>query len=385
MENDSIDRLLRAAHAGMDVGASPDCLDAETLAAWMEDRLGGPQQARAEAHAAGCARCQSMLAVMARTEEVAANAADARSRSRFRSILPWAAPLTAAATAAALYLAVRPDAVRHTSIDQGPSTAMARTEPAAPSLPSASPSSGSADAGADATPPRDEKKAADADQRTESALGKLRARKQEAATEVDARRDALADLAGRAKAAANLDTKPLSDTPASALPGSRATPTAPPAPPPAPASPARVVVAPEGAQRDRALPRSGYAAGVAMQESVLITPVVIASPDPKVLWRIDAGRVVQQSTDGGATWATQSTDTTAFLAAGAAPSPTVCWIAGQRGLVLVTTDGRTWRRVTFPEPVDLSAIRAESADAATVTTADGRVFSTKDGGKTWQR
>jgi photosystem II stability/assembly factor-like uncharacterized protein len=122
-----------------------------------------------------------------------------------------------------------------------------------------------------------------------------------------------------------------------------------------------------------------------MQESVVITPVVIASPDPKVLWRIASGRVVQRSTDGGATWATESTGTTVFLAAGAAPSPTVCWIAGQRGLVLLTTDGRTWRRLTFPEPVDLSAIRAESADAATVTTTDGRVFSTKDGGKRWQR
>lgn len=384
MENHSIDRLLRAAHAGMDAGASPDCLDAETLAAWMADRLAGPQQARAEGHVASCARCQSMLAVMARTEEAAANAVGARRRSRFRSMLPWAAPLTAAATAAALYLAVRPDAGRETPIEQDPSTAIARGVAPAPSPPSTPSSSAAAEAEAGATPPRDDKKAADDDRRTEPGLMAFRAEKQVAA-EADARRDAQAEPLGRPRAVADLETKPLADTPASALPGSRATPTAPPAPPAAPPSAARVVVAPDEAQRDRALPRSGYAAGVAMQESVLITPVLIASPDPKVLWRIDDGRVVQQSTDGGATWTTQSTGTSAYLSAGAAPSSTVCWIAGQRGLVLLTTDGRTWRRLTFPEPVDLSAIRAESADAATVTTTDGRVFSTKDGGKTWQR
>lgn len=380
MENHSIDRLLRAAHAGMDAGASPDCLDAEMLAAWMADRLQGPQQARAEGHVASCARCQSVLAVMARTEEAAANAAAARPRSRFRSMLPWAVPLTAAATAAALFLAVRPDVGREAAIRQGPSTGIASGEAPAPSPPSTASSSVSAGA----TPPRDEKKAADADRRTEPGLTAFRAEKQVAA-EADARRDAQAEPLGRAKAVADLEAKPLADTPVSALPGSRATPTAPPAPPAAPPSPARVVVAPDEAQRDRALPRSGYAAGVAMQESVLITPILIASPDPKVLWRIDVGRVVQQSTDGGATWITQSTGTSASLSAGAAPSSTVCWIAGQRGLVLLTTDGRTWRRLAFPEPVDLSAIRAESADAATVTTADGRVFSTKDGGKTWQR
>jgi photosystem II stability/assembly factor-like uncharacterized protein len=52
--------------------------------------------------------------------------------------------------------------------------------------------------------------------------------------------------------------------------------------------------------------------------------------------------------------------------------------------VLQTTDGRTWRRVTFPEPVDLIAVRATSADEATITAADRRTFSTKDGGKTWE-
>jgi photosystem II stability/assembly factor-like uncharacterized protein len=52
--------------------------------------------------------------------------------------------------------------------------------------------------------------------------------------------------------------------------------------------------------------------------------------------------------------------------------------------LLVTTDrGRTWQRVQFPEPVDLIHIAATSADAATVTAADRRSFTTADRGKTW--
>jgi photosystem II stability/assembly factor-like uncharacterized protein len=51
--------------------------------------------------------------------------------------------------------------------------------------------------------------------------------------------------------------------------------------------------------------------------------------------------------------------------------------------VLLTTDGAQWRRIAFPETVDLVAIEATDAAHATVTTAAGRRFSTADGGKSW--
>ena len=118
--DDSLDRLLTAIHGRADTAVSPDCLDAETLAAWMDDQLGGPALARAEAHAAACAHCQSMLAAMARTADAGAeaHAGAAAPRSKFWRMLPWAAPLTAAATAAALYLAVRPGDTAPGGIDQ---------------------------------------------------------------------------------------------------------------------------------------------------------------------------------------------------------------------------------------------------------------------------
>jgi photosystem II stability/assembly factor-like uncharacterized protein len=51
--------------------------------------------------------------------------------------------------------------------------------------------------------------------------------------------------------------------------------------------------------------------------------------------------------------------------------------------VLLSTDGRSWRRVAFPEMADLAAVQAADAQTANVTTADGRMFRTTDGGLTW--
>ncbi|HZL96665.1 MAG TPA: YCF48-related protein, partial [Vicinamibacterales bacterium] len=69
----------------------------------------------------------------------------------------------------------------------------------------------------------------------------------------------------------------------------------------------------------------------------------------------------------------------------AAPSPTTCWIVGRGGVVLLTTDGQKWESLRFPDPTDLSAVRATDARTATVTTIDGREYSTTDGGNTWIR
>jgi hypothetical protein len=106
----------------------------------------------------------------------------------------------------------------------------------------------------------------------------------------------------------------------------------------------------------------------------------LASSDASVRWRILAGRVVQHSGDKGTTWATQFTPADdVSLTAGASPSPSVCWLVGRAGIILRTTDGKTWQRVPFPEPVDLAAVAASDARTATVSTVDGRTFATADG------
>src|SRR5512145_2864669 len=72
-------------------GGSSACLDAESLAAWLDNRLTPAQRSAAETHAASCLRCQSMLAAMARTATAADSLSPGQERSRswvFR-FAPW--------------------------------------------------------------------------------------------------------------------------------------------------------------------------------------------------------------------------------------------------------------------------------------------------------
>src|SRR5690606_8097033 len=97
-DDQQLDRLLAAVHRHEATAAPDACFDADTLAAWIDGKLADPALTRAEAHAAACARCQAMLAAMARTAAGPGDLHEAPARSWFRRILPWAGPLTAAAT-----------------------------------------------------------------------------------------------------------------------------------------------------------------------------------------------------------------------------------------------------------------------------------------------
>ena len=112
---------------------------------------------------------------------------------------------------------------------------------------------------------------------------------------------------------------------------------------------------------------------------------VIVSSNPASRWRIVRDGGVQRTSDGGATWDLQQTGVSETLSAGASPSRSVCWLVGPHGIVLVSADGRTWQRVPFPEHVDLTVVSAVDDQSATVTTADGRRFTTADRGRTWSR
>jgi photosystem II stability/assembly factor-like uncharacterized protein len=79
----------------------------------------------------------------------------------------------------------------------------------------------------------------------------------------------------------------------------------------------------------------------------------------------------------------QASGVKADLLAGAAPAPRVCWVVGTAGTVLLTVDGERWERRPFPVAVDLVAVEASSARAATVAARDGRRFATRDAGLTW--
>jgi hypothetical protein len=101
---DGLDRWIREAIASEDEAVASACLDPDTLAAWAEGSLSAPERSFAEAHAARCARCQALLAVMARTIPPDM----APPRLSFRKWVMMLTPAAAAAAALALWFAVEP-------------------------------------------------------------------------------------------------------------------------------------------------------------------------------------------------------------------------------------------------------------------------------------
>jgi hypothetical protein len=133
----SIDGLLRrtleARSAEAPAGA---CLDADTLAAWADHALTASERAAVEAHTADCARCQALLAAMITTSP-APSSLDATPLWRMRA-MRWLVPLTAAAAAAILWVAVpsrRPALQEHVE----PPAQVDQTPPSSPT-PSSTPS-----------------------------------------------------------------------------------------------------------------------------------------------------------------------------------------------------------------------------------------------------
>src|SRR5687767_13318251 len=93
--DESLDRLLkRTLRPGQDARAPEACFDADVLAAWIDGGLTPHERAAAEAHAATCDRCMSMLATMARVSPPP----QVETKAWWAS-LRWLVPLAAAAAA----------------------------------------------------------------------------------------------------------------------------------------------------------------------------------------------------------------------------------------------------------------------------------------------
>ena len=102
----ALDQALKAALGrSNDTPISRACLDAETLAAWMDGGLDAQSVAMAEAHASNCARCQALIGTLAR----ATPAVTASGASPVRLWRWWLAPLAAGAAAVTLWMVVPTD------------------------------------------------------------------------------------------------------------------------------------------------------------------------------------------------------------------------------------------------------------------------------------
>jgi hypothetical protein len=122
------------------------------------------------------------------------------------------------------------------------------------------------------------------------------------------------------------------------------------------------------------------------QMSSSLAAFVVQTPDPNVIWMISYDGSVARSEDAGASWKYEPLETGNRLVAGSAPTAKICWLVAERGAIYRTTDGKAWTSVSPPDNPNVAEfvrIEAKDASSATVTTADGRKFSTADGGKSW--
>jgi Putative zinc-finger len=390
----ALDRILRrfaipAEPTLEDTPVSEDCLDAETIAAMADGGLSPQEQAAVAEHALSCARCREVIAAVIRTTP---EPPPRRAWWQLPS-LRWLAPAVATGLAVVIWVAVANRYPDVTTVSVPVPERKERVAASAPEAREAKPDASATPAERDVpVPPPPASAAKDA-----VAIGG-RAFRSDA---VDERQGALEKRKKAAEplgqdAAAKPQKEESIDKYAAVAPVGQLPATPAPAPPPAPASPPPSAAASSvaGAAGRAGAPRAAQestrktegfadraAANLTMDAVFVVIPDV-TSPDPRSRWRI-SGTTVQRSTDNGETWTPQDTGTAVRLTAGSSPNPDICWVVGDQGTVLVSVDGRSWQRLKPPDPATLVAVRATSADAATVTTRDGRTFVTRDRGQNW--
>jgi hypothetical protein len=388
----ALERLLPQMLAETSGAGQPGCVDAETLAAWSSGTLRASDAAQVEAHLADCAHCQAVLGTFVRTAPPAA----APDRVWTRWHLRWLVPLATAATALTVYLLLpggdltrapetmvsmtdarrdTPAAVPTPQPERPGTAALPAPAPIEVDRPSQSRAPAPATSvGAVASPER-RRAAADAAAPAEAA----RAREAEDRVAVMAPAPPTPKVESRQEAQTLMEKAAAEPAPAApARPAAVAAPA--PAAPAGPAPPAAPTAA--GAPAQVAGARRPDAAFSVLPQVGL--DVDIPSPLPTHRYRIVGGQRVERTTTGGKTWEAVARPIAGEMTAGSAPAIDVCWIVGRVGAVWRTIDGQVLVRLPFPEPRDLIRVTAESATTATVTAADGRMFRTNDGGKTWR-
>jgi hypothetical protein len=417
------------------------CPDAEVIAAYADGTLEPSERARWDGHFAVCDKCQDTLAALALSmpvddpkllaaapEPLALAAAtpqpgcavlEARKKSRDekRNVWTWLAPVMTAAAIVVMWFAFRPHALPGPAeTQQTAQVAPAENPPpAAPPVIAAPTAASPNTAGTEAK--KEVLKYTSAD----------RARSGETAAENGRKANEPKDkngehmVAGGALPPADV---PLPAPPASATAQAKSAATVPTltreisefgaasaakqdsaaaqkaAPPQQSSSAASAAIGALSAAKQQS--GSGAAAG---NDAQGLPPQVAPGKPPQdnaarltmvfpengnVIWRIGHGGRIERSTDSEQTWQKQDSGVTNDLLAGSAPTNDVCWIAGTRGTILRTADGGAhWTKLTSPKLLgnvipDWNFITAADANNATVSTLDGRTFSTSDGGTSWK-
>jgi hypothetical protein len=383
--------------------ATPDCPGPDELAAYYEKSLPSAEAARWETHFSNCAHCRMQLAAIARADEAGGQPERKPWRWGLMWNWRWLAP---AATTLAVFVAwfvLRPTR----SILQEPVNGRTEVAMNAPPVVSA-PASSSAErpvpapSSAATSPPTAELRESIADV-TKSAPAGAFAKKPLAAPQPGIPRgaskpalalppaqapppEAKAELTEKAKEESSPDAamdQIVEMAPTPAADAEKATGVL-----------GRATQASKGAAVSDA--RKSRAAGALVTDARRAAPAqlqtlgvrsgenFVSDQEKTILWRIGPAGSIERSDNASRTWQKQFSGVSEDLLAGSAPSAKTCWLVGRAGVVLRTTDGRSWQQLRSPTDADLVGVEAQDAQQATVKTADGRSFVTADGGKAWR-
>jgi hypothetical protein len=350
--NEPLDAILRRAMRAEPGPATPECADAESMAAYSDRSIAAAERERLEAHFADCMRCQVMLADIARADE---SARVVKAASEFSWYRRWRIAIPALATVAAVlvFIAIRRPANEEPQRDQvaaiekqkAPQMELAEGAPAppaqlvAPASPAAAPASAPASVQAPPT-----------------------------SNEVAMNEPKLA-AAPRAEARGGMALHRMES-----VPGPRAM-----------FAQGNESAAKSGTVGSFSASVAGNAASSNAEDAKEArVPVTIYPPDRSVSWIIGKNGLVQRR-DADGTTQIQHSGVSTDLVAGASSSASVCWIVGRSGTIIRTTDGEHWELIGSPSTENLTAVSASSAHDVAITTASGQSFTTSDGGVTWRQ
>jgi len=404
------DRALRgAARRGRPEGVCPD---AAALASYVDRSLSPDEHTALEAHVASCPTCMEHLALLAAVDapETPADPLDAWSFERIFGSWRWLVPVATVVLVVAVWMRLPGPRDAAQPVAQEKAVAEASRPDAFP------PSAGGAPAREDS-----EDKPAELDQ-----LADAHARL-DAASKLEASRQKTSEVVRLQSAQVHAfkqkerDEEAANERKNPAVAGVRpvAAAATPSPPPPAPqvaevakkdagartetraaadaaARPeVKVGKEAEGAKESKdakapaiaetvAVAQAPAVAGgntLALRKASIAPPFEVTAPGVRL--RVVGGRF-ERSSDGGATWTTERTGVATRVLSGDCPTAEVCWLAGDAGQVFVRASDGTWAdRPIADAHVGVVAIKSSSRGAATATLADGRRFSTTDGGRTW--
>jgi Putative zinc-finger len=402
---DAMAGLLKRGLAG-DAGSGGDCPGTDTLAAYFERSLDADETSRIERHLSECADCREQLAALGRAEEAATPVVETppkAARGSWMWVGRWLAPVAAVLVLAAVWATRRPTLTRIAEQATQEAKQGAFSRPNAPA-PNGAPWFGQ-------TAPRAKSSAGDFGADMTSTTVDNRPTTRLALPQGSAGAAARVSPSGRSLVEPDQMSKNATPSqPSSADRAANATPPGGTSESVAAESAAPVVVAPAPAPTQATNGALGgvaggvFSAGVgkaAKQERVaangyqaqaeIITATqeqrsasfIVRTPDKKVLWRIGNSGFVERSEDGGATWQGTLPRQNAHYTAGSAPNTKTCWLVGNDGIILLTLDASNWQTIPPPVQADFVGVAARDSWTSTVTTADGRKFTTTDQGESW--